>query len=153
MVFRVIIRTARLIAFDARRFFILSLVVLDFDVLTSKLFGCDYKGKNAPVVYSIVENSLETKTFSTIFESWETAGLLVNIYFPIDFANLQLVNKLVTGKDCTLNKFNYFMNEYSVNNWCESKLLWVFCCVLLLTRLLLFLANLANLVILVIFIN
>lgn len=98
-----------------------SLVVLDFDVLPSKLFGCDYKGKNAPVVYSIVENSLETKTFSTIFESWETAGLPVNIYFPIDFKNLQLVNKIFTGKDCTLNKFNYFMNEYSVNDWCESR--------------------------------
>lgn len=98
-----------------------NLVVLDFDVLPSKIFGCDYKGKNAPVVYSIVEDSLETKTYSTIFESWETAGLPVNIYFPVDFGNLQLMSKMVSGKDCTLNKFNYFMNEYSVNDWCESK--------------------------------
>lgn len=98
-----------------------NLLVLDFDVLPSKLFNCDYKGKNAPVVYSIVENSFETKTYNTIFESWETSGLPVNIYFPLDFSNLQLTNKIVTGKDCTLNKFNYFMNEYSINEWCESK--------------------------------
>lgn len=98
-----------------------NLLVLDFDVLPSKIFKCDYKGKNAPVVYSVVENSLETKTFESVFESWETSGLPVNIYFPVDFGNLQLLSKLVSGKDSTLNKFNYFMNEYSVNDWCETK--------------------------------
>jgi len=98
-----------------------NLLIFDFDVLPSKIFNCDYKGKNAPVVYSIIENSLKTKTYDTIFESWETSGLPVNVYFPVDFGNLQLLNKIITGKDCTLNKFNYFMNEYSVNEWCESK--------------------------------
>jgi hypothetical protein len=98
-----------------------NLIVLDFDVLPSKIFGCDYKGKHAPVVYSVVEDSLETKTYGSIFESWESCGLPVNIYFPIDFANLQLLNKIETAKDSSLNKFNYFMNEYSVNDWCETK--------------------------------
>lgn len=97
------------------------LMILDFDILPSKIFNCDYKGKNAPVVYSIVENSLETRTYNSIFESWETSGLPVNIYFPIDFQNLLLLKKIITGKDSSLNKFNYFMNEYSINDWCESK--------------------------------
>ena len=97
------------------------MIILDFDILPSKIFNCDYKGKNAPVVYSIIENSFETKTYDSIFESLETSNLPVNIYFPIDFQNLQLLNKIKTGKDCSLNKFNYFMNEYSLNEWCESK--------------------------------
>lgn len=97
------------------------LIVLDFDILPSKIFNCDYKGKNAPVVYSIIENSFETKTYNSIFESWETQNLPVNIYFPIDFQHLQLMNKLKTAKDTTLNKFNYFMNEHSMSEWCESK--------------------------------
>ncbi len=98
-----------------------NLIILDFDILPSKIFNCDYKGKNAPVVYSIVEDSLETKTYNSIFESWETSGLPVNIYFPVDFFNLQFINKINTGKDSSLNKFNYFMNQFSVNEWCESK--------------------------------
>ena len=98
-----------------------NLILLDYDVLPSKIFNCDYKGKNAPFVYSIIEDSLDTKSYSSIFESWETSKLPVNIYFPVDFENLQLYSKIRTGKEFSLNKFKYFMQEHSMSEWCETK--------------------------------
>lgn len=68
-----------------------------------------------------MEDSFDTKTYSSIFESWETSKLPVNIYFPVDFENLQLYSKIRNGRDFSLNKFKYFMNEYSMSEWCESK--------------------------------
>jgi hypothetical protein len=97
------------------------LVLLDFDFIPSKMFNCDYKGKNCPAVYSIIENSLDSITHNSIFDSYSTVKKPVNIYFPVDFELLQIMYKIITGKLATMNKFKYFMEGYSMSEWCESR--------------------------------
>ncbi len=96
------------------------LILLDFDFLSSKIFNCDYKGKNSPAVYSIVKDSYESITHPSIFDSYSTTKNPVNIYFPLDFQLLQIVYKVVTGKRGSVNKFKYFNDQFSMNEWCET---------------------------------
>lgn len=97
------------------------LILLDFDFLSSKIFNSDYKGKNSPAVYSIKENSYDSITHPSIFASRATVNKPVNIYFPVDFQLMQLMYKLITHKLSTINKFKYFMIEYSMSEWCETR--------------------------------
>ncbi len=97
------------------------LILLDFDLLPSKIFNCDYFGENSPAVYSIIENSLNSETHSSIFDNFENKKKPVNVYFPIDFGLIQVMYKKLTGKASSVNKFEYFMMNYSMNEWCETR--------------------------------
>ena len=97
------------------------LILLDFDMLPGKIFNCDYSGENSPAVYSIVENSLKSETHSSIFANYENKKKPVNVYFPVDFDLLQLMYKNISGRISTVNKFEYFMMNHSMSEWCETR--------------------------------
>lgn len=97
------------------------LILLDYDMLPSFSRNSDYTGKNSPEVYSIKENSMDSITHKSIFASHKTVNKPVNIYFPVDFDLMQLLYKLITGQSGHIHKFNYFMEIYSFNEWCETK--------------------------------
>jgi hypothetical protein len=97
------------------------LILLDFDFIPTKFFGCDYIGRNSPAVYSIKENSYDSITHKSIFDSFKTVGKPVNVYFPVDFHLLQLMYFSITGKHSSINKHKYFMKENSMDEWSETK--------------------------------
>jgi hypothetical protein len=97
------------------------LILLDFDFLPSKIFRCDYRGKNSPAVYSIKPDSYDSITHPSIFSNYESVKKPVNIYFPVDFELMQIMYNLITHKSASINKFKYFMKEHSMAEWCETQ--------------------------------
>jgi hypothetical protein len=97
------------------------LILMDFDFIPTKFFGCDYFGRNSPAVYSIKENSYDSITHKSIFDSYQTVGKPVNVYFPVDFDLLQLMYCIITRKNSSINKHKYFMKENSMDEWSETK--------------------------------
>jgi len=93
-----------------------NLILYDFDFLNSNV-NTDYNGKYCPVVYSIVEGTTDVKTHKSLFYDEKP----VNIYFPIDFNLVQFIYKIKCNKLGTINKFQYFMQNYAFQDWSETK--------------------------------
>lgn len=97
------------------------LIFNDLDFLPTKIFGSDYSGINAPSVFSDKPNSVDSITHKSIFANLNSEKMTVNINFPIHFEMLQMIYKIITGRNSTINKFTYFNNEFSLDEWCETK--------------------------------
>jgi hypothetical protein len=96
------------------------LILLDFDFLPNNVYRKDYKGKNAPAVYSIKENTFETLTHKSIFASINTEKRPVNIYFEVDFNLLRFIYMIKAKRTANIMKFPQFMNDNALSEWCDS---------------------------------
>ena len=94
------------------------MVLLDFDFIPNDIRRKDYQGKNPPVVYSIMEDSRDSITHTSIFTKYERP---INIYFEIDFSFLRFLYMMTTNRTANLYKFHQFMNDNSFNEWCDTK--------------------------------
>ncbi len=93
------------------------LIIHDFDYLPVNMF-VKYKGKNAPIVYSLHE----TDTNITVFKDLIHPPGKANVYFPVDFDLIQFIYKMRYNKRSSIKNFSNFMSEYSLNEWGLTRL-------------------------------
>jgi hypothetical protein len=95
------------------------MLLLDFDFIPNNMYGKDYKGKNPPYVYTVLEDSSDSITHKSIFTKNDRP---INIYFEVDFNFLRFMYMMTTNKIGNLYKFHQFMNDNSFNDWCDTQI-------------------------------